>query len=69
MSLEIAAGIVRVSRLQIVLDVVVDNYGLRQVEAWYRMRHGLAFEHVRAALHRYAVLAGWVDMSEPTNRA
>ena len=60
MSLEIAAGVVRVSRLQVVLDIVVDNYGLRQVEAWYRMRHGVAYEHVLASLNRYAELSGWL---------
>ena len=32
MSVEIAAGAIRVSRLQLVLDIVVDNYGLRQIE-------------------------------------
>ncbi len=32
MALMVAAGTVRVSRLQLVLDVVVDNHGLRQVE-------------------------------------
>ena len=61
MSVQVVAGTVRVSRLQLVLDVVVDNYGIRQVEGWYRMRHGMAFEHIRAALHRYCEIAGWVD--------
>lgn len=60
MAVPIAAGSVRISRLQIVLDIAVDNHGLRQVEAWYRMRHGLAFQHLQAALHRYAELAQWV---------
>lgn len=59
MSLPIATSTVRVSRLQLVLDVVVDNYGLRQVEAWYRMRHGMGFEYLRSALRRYCELAGW----------
>lgn len=61
MSLPVVTGTVRVSRLQVVLDIAVDNHGLRQVEAWYRMRHGLAFEYLRASLHRYAELAGWVS--------
>lgn len=59
MSVEIVAGIVRVSRLQIVLDVVVDNFGVRQVEGWYRLRHGHALEHVRSTLERYCEIAGW----------
>jgi hypothetical protein len=64
-SLEIVAGVARVSRLQLVLDVVVDNYGVRQVEGWYRLAHGHALEHVRAALQRYCEIAGWVA---PANR-
>ena len=59
MAVTVAAGTIRTSRLQLVLDVVVDNYGLREVESWYRMRHGAALAHVRAALQRYAELAGW----------
>ena len=61
MSVPIATGTVRVSRLQLTLDVVVDNHGLRQIEAWYRMRHGMGFQHLRAALHRYGNLAGWIE--------
>ena len=57
MAITVAAGTIRTSRLQLVLDIVVDNNGTRQVEGWYRMRHGAALEHVRAALHRYAELA------------
>lgn len=60
MAIQIAAGAARVSRLQLVLDVVVDNHGLRQVERDYRMRNGLAIEHLRGALHRYAVLSRWL---------
>lgn len=59
MSVEIVAGMIRVSRLQLVLDVVIDNYGFRQVEGWYRLRHGHALVHVRAALKRYCEIAGW----------
>jgi hypothetical protein len=59
MSVEIVANVVRVSRLQLVLDVVVDNFGVRQVEGWYRLRHGHALEHVRSALERYCEIAGW----------
>jgi hypothetical protein len=56
---------VRVSRLQLVLDLVVDNYGPRQVEGWYRLRHGQALAHVRAALQRYCEIAGWVEPRRP----
>ena len=68
MAVTVAAGAVRTTRLQLILDVVIDNHGLRQVEGWYRMRHGSAVEHVRAALHRYAELAGWVDEPYPETR-
>jgi hypothetical protein len=61
MSVEIVAGVVRVSRLQLVLDIVVDNFGIRQVEGWYRLRHGQAYDYVRSALARYGEIAGWVD--------
>lgn len=40
MSVPIVAGTVRVSRLQIVLDVIVDNYGIRQIESDKRAREG-----------------------------
>ena len=68
MAVTVAAGAVRTTRLQLILDVVIDNHGLRQVEGWYRMRHGAAVEHIRAALHRYAELAGWVDGPYPETR-
>ena len=61
MAVTVAAGAVRTTRLQLILDIVIDNHGLREVEGWYRMRHGGAVEHIRAALHRYAEIAGWVD--------
>ena len=68
MAVTVAAGAVRTTRLQLILDVVVDNHGLREVEGWYRMRHGGAVEHIRAALHRYAEIAGWVDEPYPETR-
>ena len=68
MAVTVAAGAIRTTRLQLILDVVVDNHGLREVEGWYRMRHGGAIEHVRAALHRYAEIAGWVDEPYPETR-
>ena len=61
MSLEVVAATARVSRLQLVLDVVVDNNGVREIEGWYRMRHGLAFVYLRGALHRYCEIAGWIE--------
>lgn len=60
MSHEVVAATARVSRLQLVLDIVVDNNGVREVEASYRMRHGLAFDYLRSALHRYCEIAGWI---------
>ena len=68
MAVTVAAGAIRTSRLQLILDIVVDNHGLREVEGWYRMRHGGAIEHIRAALHRYAEIAGWVDEPYPETR-
>ena len=68
MAVTVAAGAIRTTRLQLILDVVVDNHGLREVEGWYRMRHGGAVEHIRAALHRYAEIAGWVDEPYPETR-
>lgn len=52
-------GTVRVTGLQLVLDIVVDNRSLRQIEGFYRMRHGAAAEHLSTALHLYARIAGW----------
>jgi len=57
MSVEIVAGVGRTSRLQLVIDVVVDNWGLRQVETRYRLRHGRAIAPLRTALKRYAEMA------------
>ncbi len=65
MSHEIVAATARVTRLQLVLDVVVDNNGVREVEGWYRMRHGLAFEYLRGSLHRYCEIAGWIEPEPP----
>lgn len=53
-------GGAHVTRLQLVLDIVVDNYGLREVEEMYKMQRGTsATRHLKAALHRYAEIAGW----------
>lgn len=56
-------GTIRVTRFQLVLETVVDNRSLRQVEGFYRMRHGMAVEHLRTALTRYAEIAGWIRES------
>ena len=68
MAVTVAAGAIRTTRLQLILDIVIDNHGLREVEGWYRMRHGAAIEHICAALHRYAEIAGWVDAPWPETR-
>tara|TARA_R110000868_G_scaffold4155_26_gene25496 strand:- start:1027 stop:1557 length:531 start_codon:yes stop_codon:yes gene_type:complete len=56
----VCGGTVRVTGLQLVLDIVVDNRSFRQVEGCYRMRHGAAAAHLQTALHLYARIAGWV---------
>ena len=68
MAVTVAAGAIRTTRLQLILDIVIDNHGLREVEGWYRMRHGGAVAHIGAALHRYAEIAGWVDAPWPETR-
>lgn len=57
MSVEVVAGVRRTTRLQIVLDIVVDNRGLRAVETAYRLKHGTAVDHLAAALRRYVEIA------------
>lgn len=56
-----SGGLVGATRLRIVVDLAVDNGGLRQVDGWYRMRNGASFEHLRDGLHRYAVIGGWIE--------
>ena len=58
-----SSGHIRVMRLRIVVDLVVDNAGLRQVDGWYRMRNGAASSHLESGLRRYAEIAGW--LAEP----
>ena len=65
MSHEVVAATARISRLQLVIDIVVDNNGVREVEGWYRMRHGLALDYLRGALHRYCEIAGWIEPVAP----
>lgn len=54
-------GTIRVTRFQVAIEIVVDNRGVRQLEGFYRMRHGAAVDHLRRALQRYAEIAGWID--------
>lgn len=53
MSLEIAAGLGGTRWLQLVLDIVVDNCGLRETEQRYGLRHGTAIEYLIQGLERY----------------
>lgn len=46
--------------LEVVIDVVVDGRGLRQIETDRRWKHGYAKYLVRRALLEYAEMAGWV---------
>lgn len=50
----------RGTRAQMVFDIVVENFQLRQVEMGYGMRHGTAVTELRESLHNYAEIAGWV---------
>ena len=58
LAVEIAAGLRGTRWLQLVLDVVIDNMGLRTVEDRYRIRHGRAFAYLVQALEKYARGAG-----------
>ena len=53
MSFEVAAGLAGTRWLQLVLDIVVDNSGLREAEQRYRLRHGTAIEYLIQGLERY----------------
>lgn len=59
MSIEIVSPTTRTTRLQLVHDVIIDNFGLRAIEDLYRLKHGRALLHIRAALDRYCQFAGW----------
>ena len=48
------------SRLELVVDVVVDGHSLAEVERRLRLRHGVASQHLRAGLTLYAEMAGWL---------
>jgi hypothetical protein len=50
-----------VTRLQLILDVVVDNQGVRNLERRYGMRNGSAFTHILDSLARYCEIAGWTN--------
>ncbi len=61
MAAQPSGGHIRVMRLRIVVDLVVDNAGLRQVDGWYRMRNGASLTHLDCGLRRYAEIAGWLE--------
>ncbi len=50
------------TRFRLVFDAVVENRPLRDIERSYRLRNGVAGAHLREGLHRYAEIAGWLDM-------
>ncbi len=51
----------RLPVLALVLDVVVDNLGPKQMERRHAIHRDRAVRLVQAALHRYAEMAGWLD--------
>jgi len=57
----------RVTRLQLVLDLVVDNMGPRQLYDYYRIRvrRTRFAETIGEALTRYAEIAGWIKELKP----
>lgn len=60
---EMGGGVTPGSRLTVlglVVELVVDNYGPRQLEDLYSLRHGTVTKVVADALFRYAEIAGFV---------
>lgn len=55
LSLSILAGVPGTRWLQLVIDIAVDNTGLRIAEDRYHLRHGTAFDFLREGLERYPV--------------
>ncbi|MEQ8369712.1 MAG: hypothetical protein RIE31_05075 [Alphaproteobacteria bacterium] len=51
----------RLTGLQLVIDMVIDNRGPRQTETQHGLRHGTAVAALQLALHRYSCLAGWIE--------
>ena len=49
-----------VALLELTIDVVVDGHSLHDIERKQAMRNGSASKHLRAALQRYAEIAGWL---------
>lgn len=45
-----------ISRLQICIDIIIQNHDVRQVEDWYQLRRGEAVNHLKAALDAYAAV-------------
>jgi hypothetical protein len=68
MAAQPSGGHIRAMRLRIVVDLVVENAGLRQVDGWYRMRNGTAFAHLDSGLRRYAEIAGWLPQASENYR-
>jgi hypothetical protein len=52
------------THLELTIDVVVDGYSLHGIETHQALRHGTASTQLRAALQRYAEIAGWLERSE-----
>ncbi|MBI4185315.1 MAG: hypothetical protein HY521_15085 [Proteobacteria bacterium] len=50
----------RVSRSELTIDIVVANLRPRRAEEVHRLGHGAALPALRAALSRYAEIAGWL---------
>lgn len=50
--------------LPLIVDIVVDNCGMREAERRYRLRNGAARVILRGALHRYCLLAGYLHLPE-----
>lgn len=48
-----------------VIDIVVDNASLRSTEKRHGLRNGTGPALLRAALHRYCLLAGYLHLPEP----
>lgn len=58
----------RLTRLQLTLDIVIDNLGPRQAERYHGLRHGAAVPILQEALLRYAEIAGWIVPQSSTKR-
>ncbi len=57
---------VRVDRLTLLIDVVQTGRGLRAIEGQYRMRHGMALDHVTDSLDALADARDANRLGDPT---